>query len=51
MAGANAKNKRSVKENSNRAKGGSKASSGRDSHKGDVKSDANSGNPALRGKK
>ena len=50
MARANSKNKRSVKENSNRAQGGTKASSGRDSHKGNEKSIANSGNPALRKK-
>jgi hypothetical protein len=37
MARANSQNKRSPKENSNRADGGSKKTSGRDSHKGNVK--------------
>jgi len=43
MARANPKNKRSSKENSNKADGGSKKSSGRDSHKGEMKSAANKG--------
>ena len=38
MARANPKNKKSPKENSNKADGGSKKSSGRDSHKGETKS-------------
>ena len=50
MARANSKNKRSVKENSNTSEGGKKKKIGWDSQKGETRSAANSGNPALRKK-